>query len=300
MEKFKELKEYLEFKKRRIEEKISELFPQAQGYGKRVILASAYSLKSGGKRLRPILCLIGYEICGQDPEDILIFACGLECLHTYSLIHDDLPCMDDDAFRRGKPSCHKAFDEATALLAGDGLQALAFEWFSHPEILKKVDPKVLIKAIHLVARASGLNGMVAGQMADLLSEGKKGSPKLLQWIHKHKTVALISASLLSGGILAQAPKNILTILKNFGEELGLLFQITDDLLDLIGNEKELGKPLKSDLKKQKLTYPLLFGIEETQKLAQETAKKAIHLLKPLGEGAKLLEDLTYYILERAK
>jgi geranylgeranyl diphosphate synthase type II len=298
MDNFDKLKTYLEEKRFLIEKTLEELFPKERSYGERVISASYYSLSAGGKRLRPILCLMGYELGDKKSEEILPFACGIECIHTYSLIHDDLPCMDNDDLRRGKPSCHKAFDEATAILAGDGLQALAYEWFTHPEVVKKINPKVLLKAINYIAKASGLQGMVGGQMADLLSEGKKGNLKLLRWIHEHKTVALIEASLVSGAILAGIPAKTLKILSRFGKKFGLLFQITDDLLDLIGDEKQMGKPAKSDLKKGKLTYPSLFGLEKTKRLAEKTAQEAIDSLAPLGEKGELLEILTHYLLQR--
>lgn len=298
MIKFEDLNKYLEEKKRKIEKNLQNFFPKKDKYGKRVLEAAYYSLMAGGKRIRPILCLIGYELYKENSDEIIPFACGIECIHTYSLIHDDLPCMDDDDFRRGKPACHKAFDEATAILAGDGLQALAFEWFTHPNLVKKIDPHLIIKAISCIAQAIGFKGMVGGQMADLLAEGKKGDLKELKWIHNHKTVALIKASLLSGAILANAPSSELKILSKFGQNLGLLFQIVDDLLDLLGDEKSLGKPLQSDLKKKKLTYPALFGTEKTKILAKRTAEKAIALLSTLDEKAEILKKITYYLLNR--
>lgn len=298
MDNLKDLITYLDSKRQKIEETLDQYFPKRASLGKRVLEAAYYSLKAGGKRIRPILCLIGYELYKKPSDDILLFACGIECIHTYSLIHDDLPCMDNDDLRRGKPACHKAFDEATAILAGDGLQALAMQWFTHPTLLKKIDHTLLLKTINEISKAVGLRGMVGGQMADLLAEGKKGSLKKLQWIHKHKTVALIRASLLAGAILAKAPTSHIKILSNFGQSLGLLFQIVDDYLDILGDEKTLGKPIKSDLKKQKLTYPALFGMERTKELAQNTAKEAISILNPIKDRAKILEDLTYYILNR--
>ncbi len=298
MANFQKLLAYLSEKKNKIDETLKGLLPQNKGYGSRVLEAASYSLFNGGKRLRPILCLMGYELSGKNSDAILIFAAGIECIHTYSLIHDDLPCMDDDDFRRGKPSCHKAFDEATAILAGDGLQAFAYECFTHKKILRHVKPENLIKAINLIARATGFQGMVGGQMGDLLAEGKKGSSRMLKWIHRHKTVALIEASLLSGAILADLPPCELKELSKFGKRLGLLFQITDDLLDLIGDEALLGKPVKSDLKKKKLTYPSLYGIEKTKQIAKELAEETVKTLSSFGERAFLLRDLTLYILNR--
>lgn len=293
-----EIRRFLEEKRAIVEKAIDRYFPKGGNYGKRVLDAALYSLKAGGKRLRPILCLMGYELYKPNSEDILPFACGLECIHTYSLIHDDLPSMDDDDLRRGKPSCHKAFDEATAILAGDGLLTLAFELFTHQDLIKRVNPSAVIQAINKVAKAVGLKGMVGGQMADLLAEGKRGSLKKLQWIHEHKTVAFIEASLISGAILASAPKDEINILSRFGNKLGLIFQIVDDLLDLIGDEKTLGKPIKSDLKRQKLTYPSILGIEETKRITKDLTNEALSILEPLGERAKLLKDLTSYLSER--
>lgn len=299
MDNLKPLQAYLEEKKRLIEEALDKYYPKLRGYGKRVAEAAQYSLKAGGKRLRPILCLMGYELYRNSSEDILPFACGLECIHTYSLIHDDLPCMDDDDFRRGKPSCHKAFDEATAILAGDGLLTLAFELFTHPEVVKRTSPLALTKAIHKVAQAVGFRGMVAGQMADLLAEGKRGTLQQLKWIHAHKTVAFIEASLISGALLAEAPSKEIKILSKFGQQLGLIFQIVDDLLDIIGDEKTLGKPVKSDLKKKKLTYPSLFGLEKTRKMAEEMAEEALNTLNKLEKDTTYFRELTLYILNRA-
>ncbi|MFN3505609.1 MAG: polyprenyl synthetase family protein [Caldimicrobium sp.] len=298
MNNFEELKKYLKEKKEKIEKTMQFAFPKEDSYGKRVIDAASYSLIAGGKRIRPILCLLSYELYHESSDEILLFACGIECIHTYSLIHDDLPCMDDDDLRRGKPSCHKAFDEATAILAGDGLQALAFEWFTHPLLIKKLDPKRLLKAINCIAEASGFTGMVGGQMADLLAQGRRGSLKELKWIHRHKTAALIRASVVSGAILAGAPEGHLKKLSRFGENLGLLFQIVDDLLDITGDRETLGKPFQSDLKKQKLTYPSLFGLEKTQELAKKTAEKALLALDFLGNKANLLKQLTLYLLHR--
>lgn len=289
---------YLDIRIQKIEKVLEKYFPQAKGYEERVISAAKYSLMAGGKRLRPILCLVGCEIVGGNWEEILLFAAGIECLHTYSLIHDDLPCMDDDDLRRGKPSCHKAFDPATAILAGDGLQALAFEFFSHPELVKKVNKARLLKAIHYISRAVGLKGMVGGQMVDLLMEGKRGSPKILKWIHFHKTVCLIEASLLSGAILGGGTSRELRKLSSYGKNLGFAFQIIDDLLDIIGDEKKLGKKTLSDIKKQKLTYPAIFGLERTQKLAEKYIQRAIEGLKFFGNKAEPLKALAIFLLNR--
>ena len=295
---FDKLFSYLEEKRRLVEETLERYFPKPDGLSERVISAAKYSLFSGGKRIRPILCLLGYELFREDSERILLFACGIESLHTYSLIHDDLPAMDDDDFRRGKPSCHKAYDEATAILAGDGLQALAFYFFSHKDIVKAVNPEKLLQAINLIADAVSFNGMVGGQMGDLLMEGKEGDKRVLKWIHERKTGRLFTASLVSGAILANAKSKDVKTLERVGRALGLAFQIVDDLLDLLGDEKKLGKPVKSDLKKKKLTYPALYGIEASQELARKEVERARSLLKPYGERAENLLLLSEYIYQR--
>jgi len=292
------VKEYLKKTAEEVEAILKEYFPKG-GYGERVVRAAKYSLFAGGKRLRPALCLAGCEAVGGNRQKIIWFAAGIECLHTYSLIHDDLPCMDDDDLRRGKPSCHKAFDEATAVLAGDGLQAFAFELFTHPELVKNTTFSRLIKAIRLIAKAVGFEGMVGGQMVDLLMEGKKGNLKVLKWIHLHKTVKLIEASVVCGGLLGGGDSNQIKALSKYGKNLGLAFQVIDDILDIIGDEKKLGKRVRSDIKKGKLTYPSLIGLEKAKELAQKYTEKAVSALEPLGEKAKFLKELAYFMLNRA-
>lgn len=293
-----ELSSYLKERSKKVEEVLERYFPSEGDYGERVILAGKYSLFAGGKRIRPVLCLAGCEVVGGDWEKILLFAAGLECIHTYSLIHDDLPCMDDDDFRRGKPSCHKAFDEATAILAGDGLQALAFQFFTHPDLVKNVNKNRLLKAIYIVSKAIGFEGMIGGQMVDLLMEGKKGNVRILKWIHLNKTVRLIEASVLSGALLGGAKTKEIKALSSYGKNLGFAFQIIDDLLDVVGDEKKLGKKTFSDVKKQKLTYPSLFGIEKTKEIAEKYTKRAISALKIFGEKAEPLKAIAEFILHR--
>ncbi len=290
--------EALAYIKARVEQELENLLPEDPSPGGRVVSAMRYSLLSGGKRLRPALCWWGAEAVGGRGEDFLLFACGLECLHTYSLIHDDLPAMDDDDLRRGQPTCHRAFDEATAILAGDGLQALAFELFSHPELLKKTAAERLLQALHLVAQAAGIHGMVGGQMADLLAEGKSVPLKTVEYIHAHKTAALITASVVSGGLLAGASPQEKESLWKYGEAVGLAFQIVDGLLDLTGEEKTLGKTVGADLKKKKATYPAVAGVEEARRQAQKLIEQALCALKPLGERAEPLRALARFVLSR--
>ena len=293
-----ELKERLSFWRKRVDMTLESVLPPRQEPGGRVIEAMRYSLFSGGKRLRPLLCLLGAEACGGRAEDYLLFACGLECLHTYSLIHDDLPAMDDDDLRRGQPTCHRAFDEATAILAGDGLQALAFELFTHPELERRLPPRRLLQAVHLVARAAGIHGMVVGQMADLLAEGRRVEKEELDYIHRHKTAALIRASVVSGGILAGGREEEIQALSRYGESLGLAFQIVDDILDLTGDERELGKPVGSDERRGKATYPGLVGLEEARRAAEREVEKALSALERFGPEADPLRALARFVLTR--
>ena len=293
-----EFLEFLKEKKALVDQKLEELLPERDEPGGRVISAMRYSLMAGGKRLRPVLCMLGAEAVGRRGEDFLLFACGLECLHTYSLIHDDLPAMDDDDLRRGKPTCHRAFDEATAILAGDGLLTLAFELFSSPELLEVTSPERLLQALHLVAQAAGASGMVAGQMADLLAEGREISPEELSYIHRKKTAALLSASVVSGGLLAGAPANELQALETYGEALGLAFQIVDDILDVVGEEKKLGKPVGADIRKKKATYPALLGLSEARNKAKELIETAVSALQVFGPKAEPLKALARFVLSR--
>jgi len=293
-----EFLEFLKEKKALVDQKLEELLPERDEPGGRVISAMRYSLMAGGKRLRPVLCMLGAEAVGRRGEDFLLFACGLECLHTYSLIHDDLPAIDDDDLRRGKPTCHRAFDEATAILAGDGLLTLAFELFSSPELLEVTSPERLLQAVHLVAQAAGASGMVAGQMADLLAEGREISPEELSYIHRKKTAALLSASVVSGGLLAGAPANELQALETYGEALGLAFQIVDDILDVVGEEKKLGKPVGADIRKKKATYPALLGLSEARNKAKELIETAVSALQVFGPKAEPLKALARFVLSR--
>ncbi len=293
-----DLKSYLKERAQKIEKTLERYFPSEKNYAKRVISAGKYSVFAGGKRIRPILCLAGCEVVGGEWEKILLFAAGIECIHTYSLIHDDLPCMDDDDFRRGKPSCHKAFDEATAILAGDGLQALAFYFFTHPELVKNIKKTRLLKAIHFISKVIGFEGMVGGQMVDLLMEGKKGSLKVIKWIHLNKTTKLIEASVVSGALLGGGTFKELKALSFYGKNLGYAFQIIDDLLDILGDEKELGKKTFSDIKKQKLTYPKLIGIEKTKELAKKYTEKAILALTSFKEKGIPLKSIAEFLLNR--
>lgn len=255
-----------------------------------------YSLMAGGKRIRPILCLASYEACGGNPKDIIPYASSLELIHTYSLIHDDLPSMDDDDLRRGKPTNHKVFGEAIAMLAGDGLLTEAFSILSTP--FKKIKGNILINAVREVSEGVGIRGMVAGQAEDIISEGLITNPKTLSFIHRHKTGALIASSVRLGAILASAGKERLDSLTRYGRNLGLAFQIIDDILDIKGTTKQLGKTIGSDVKVKKLTYPSLYGIEGSLRKAENLIRSAVYSLRIFPKSAEPLREIARYILVR--
>lgn len=258
----------------------------------------AYSLFAGGKRIRPILCLMACRAVGGRMTMALPAACALEYLHTYSLIHDDLPALDNDDYRRGRLSCHKKFGEATAILAGDALLTEAFVLLSCREAMGKVQPRIQVQVIQEIAGAAGIQGMVAGQEADLEGEKKKVSMPFLQYIHDHKTGALIKASLVCGGLIGEGTNAEIRSLKKFGEKIGLVFQIKDDLLNVEGQAKLMGKKTGTDEKKSKATFPVLMGMEQSRTLSQELVKEAGQLLKAFGKKADPLKAIGEYILFR--
>ncbi|MEJ5227229.1 polyprenyl synthetase family protein [Thermodesulfovibrio sp.] len=256
-----------------------------------------YSLTAGGKRLRPILCIAAYEACGGR-ENIVPYATALEFIHTYSLIHDDLPAMDNDDLRRGKPTNHKVFGEAIAILAGDGLLTEAFTILSNTNYAK-INPKTLLNIIAEISKAAGLRGMVAGQALDLISEGKEPDRETVEFIHLHKTAALIRASVKAGALLAETTEERVYKLEKYGESIGLAFQIVDDILDIEGTTEEMGKPKGSDIERGKMTYPSVFGIEESRRKAKELVDIAIELLRDFGEEAEPLRKIARYIIKRS-
>lgn len=256
-----------------------------------------YSLFCGGKRLRPILAMAGAEaICGQS-DQVLRLACAVECIHTFSLIHDDLPAIDDDTMRRGSPTNHVVYGEAMAILAGDALLALAFELIADSR--DALPPERVLETLAIVARASGTQGMVGGQVADIENEGREDlDESTVASIHARKTGALLTASLLGGACLSGASAAQLQSLRNYGNEVGLAFQIIDDILDLEGDAQKLGKPIGSDLKQDKATYPKVLGIEQSRSLANEAAARAIAHLQDFGPNAEPLRALALYFVER--
>lgn len=292
------LQQYLEERRRLVEEALDRLLPPVDTYPRPLHEAMRYSVFAGGKRLRPILAIAGAEAAGGSIEDALPIACALECIHTYSLIHDDLPSMDNDDVRRGKPTCHRVYGEALAILAGDALLTLAFALLSEESLAKRLSAERLSQLIREVARAAGSLGMVGGQVVDILSEGKEIDRGTLLFLHTHKTGALIRTSVLSGGLVAKASPEELKALSLYGERIGLAFQIVDDLLDLLGVEEEMGKPVGSDKKKKKATYPALIGVEESRRQVERLTALAKEVLLPFGDRAWALQAIADYIASR--
>jgi len=260
--------------------------------------AMLYSLFAGGKRIRPILALAAYEACGGDAGDILPYASALELIHTYSLIHDDLPAMDNDDLRRGKPTNHKVYGEATAILAGDALLTEAFTILADRSFSAKVGPDNLLKTIMEIATASGLGGMVAGQVQDMLSENKAPDEETLSFIHKHKTGALLLVSVRIGPILFGSDNATLESLSEYGRCIGHAFQVVDDILDVDGNTEELGKTAGSDEKVNKMTYPRLYGLERSREIAGDLIHRAKTSIAHFSSDADPLREIADYLLKR--
>jgi len=290
---------YLSERKLLIEQALERLIPKADGTFSDLIKAMRYSLFVGGKRVRPILCLAAAEALSQEKnliETLLPTACALECIHTYSLIHDDLPAMDNDELRRGKPTNHKVHGEAAAILAGDGLLTYGFELLSNPENVLPAERR--LKICHLIAQASGPTGMVGGQALDIANENKTFPFELLQTIHRSKTGALISCSIQVGAVAAGASTEQEKDLLRYGSLLGLAFQIVDDLLDATATTEQLGKTAGSDTKHGKATYPKYFGIEKTKDIAMETVAAAKDSLASFDHKAAPLREIADYIYSR--
>jgi len=271
--------------------------PASSVYPPTIHEAMRYSLFAGGKRLRGAFTIATARIFGVEESRVLPAAGALEMIHTYSLIHDDLPAMDDDDYRRGKPTCHKVFGEAIAILAGDALLTRAFEILC---LLQEegFPERAVLQVIEEIARAAGTQGMIGGQVVDLESEGVLVSKETLEYIHRHKTGALFVAAIRSGALLGAAPEEELQALTEYARAFGLCYQITDDLLDITGDEKLLGKKTGRDLEKEKATYPALLGIEQAKRLAAEQVKLCHQSLAPFGPEADFLREAAQYLLSR--
>jgi geranylgeranyl diphosphate synthase type II len=299
MENF-DLKQYLAVRRKQIDDALERFLPSEASLSGKVMEAMRYSVMAGGKRVRPILLLAGAEAVGCDTEKLLPAACALECIHTYSLIHDDLPAMDDDELRRGRKTCHVVFGEAIAILAGDGLLTLAFELMTSESLRSSFDPAVLNKAISMLAQAAGVFGMVGGQTADILMEGKPVDADTLRFIHRRKTGALLRVSVELGGYLGGGSEKEVASLAQYGTSIGLAFQVVDDLLDIEGDEVLTGKPVGSDEKNAKATYPALYGLERTKEMAKELLQESLDALEIFGSEAEPLRAIANYVVTRKR
>ena len=274
---------------------LERLLPQESTRPASIHQAVRYSVFAGGKRIRPILCLETARIFAADVTAALHPACAVEMIHTYSLIHDDLPALDNDDLRRGKPTCHKKFGEATAILAGDALLTLAFETIA----ATPVAPAQCVAIVKEVASAAGtINGMVGGQVADLEAGGHRVDPEMLEYIHRSKTAALIRAAVTAGALSAGAPDDDVVRLRRFGETIGWAFQVTDDILDVEESSAALGKTAGKDMAQQKATYPAIHGLQRSHEIANDLASKAVAELAPYREAASRLKEIAKYLVIR--
>jgi geranylgeranyl diphosphate synthase, type II len=290
-------KEYLAEKKKIIDAALDRLLPGDGDCPRSLARAMRYSTMAGGKRLRPILCLAACRAVGGEETVALSSACALEMIHTYSLIHDDLPAMDDDDLRRGHPTLHRVFPEGTAILAGDGLLTLAFEVVAGDNGLTDHQARLIMQEL---ASGSGYSGMVGGQQADLDGEGQDISLEALEYIHAHKTGALLTASVICGTIAGDGSKEEIELLRQYGRRIGLAFQIKDDLLDIESESSILGKTIGQDVKSGKATYPSLWGIESSRKKLDQAVASSITALEAWGAEADPLRQIARYISVREK
>ena len=288
---------YLEERCRLVDKALGRFLPSAKTRPKTIHEAMRYSLFAGGKRLRPILCLSSAEACGGNCDDALAPAAAVECIHTYSLIHDDLPCMDDDDLRRGMPTSHIKYGEGIAVLAGDALLTVAFEILATVKATPRYDIGAFITEL---AVSSGSRHLIGGQVLDLEGEGDGVmlNATQLKYIHESKTAALLTASIRLGGMTANAKPAQLASLTTYGRSLGLAFQVIDDILDVTQTSEKLGKSAGKDEAKAKSTYPALFGLEKSRKEAARLTKKAHEALKPFGKKGARLSELAHYLLDR--
>ncbi len=274
---------------------LEQFLPAAAAQPPSIHTAMRYSVFAGGKRIRPILCLETARIFSQDVAPALHPACAIEFIHTYSLIHDDLPALDNDDLRRGKPTCHKKFGEAIAILAGDALLTLAFETISHTP----VPPDRSVAIFGEVSSAAGtISGMVGGQVADIEAEGKPVDPAMLEYIHRSKTAALIRASITAGALCAGASLDDVARLRRFGETIGWAFQVTDDILDVEESSAALGKTAGKDIAQQKATYPAVYGLERSHQIAKDLANQAIAELAPYADRAERVRQIAEFLVLR--
>ncbi len=295
-----DLRAYLKAKQQAVNAALKTLWDDTEPYPTPLVKAMRYSLEAGGKRLRPVLCIGATEAVGGNEANVMPAACALELIHTYSLIHDDLPAMDDDDLRRGKPTCHKAFDEATAILAGDALLTAAFEILATAGCQSENDALKWLEVAYLIARAAGYSGMVQGQMIDLSVEGREITLEELERLHMFKTGALIEASVMAGAVLGGGSSQEVVALGAYGRHIGLAFQMADDILNIEGKPETLGKPVGSDQALQKATGPSMIGLEQAKARAGDLIEHALEELKIFGIRGEPLAALGRYVIERNK
>jgi geranylgeranyl diphosphate synthase type II len=289
------LNAYLAKQKKTVDRRLDKLLPKKDLYPQKVHEAMRYSLMIGGKRIRPVLTIAACEAVGGTARAALDTACAIELIHTYSLIHDDLPCMDNDDFRRGKPTSHKVFGEAAAVLAGDALLTRAFQICAGT---KDISDKTKPRLIALIARAAGSEGLIGGQIVDLDSEEKDVPLKTLEYIHIHKTACLIRAAIEAGAVLGGASPRAFRSLGSFGSLIGLTFQIADDILDIVGTKEKLGKGIGKDAAQGKATYPSVYGIEKSRDILRRKTDEALKALAGFGTQAEPLREIARFIAAR--
>ncbi len=285
-------------KKKKVEEHLYTYFSDFTGLQQTVFQAADYSLKAGGKRLRPVLLLEACRLFDGDEGMAMPFACAMEMIHTYSLIHDDLPAMDDDDFRRGKPTNHVVYGEGMAILAGDALLNYAYELMIKETMKAGSGTDTCLSAMNEIAQAAGVYGMIGGQVVDLESEQKQVPIETVDFIHGHKTGAMISASLMAGAMLGGANETDLAVIRHYGRNIGMAFQIIDDILDIVGDQEKLGKDIGSDAEKQKSTYPSLLGLEESRRIAHDLLRESKEILDGYGQRAEFLKALSDFLANR--
>ncbi|MCK5508308.1 MAG: polyprenyl synthetase family protein [Desulfobacterales bacterium] len=294
-----DLNSYLSLKRKNVNTFIDEILNNTAN-SSRIVQAMHYSLMAGGKRIRPILCMAASEAVGGNADDVLPAACAIEMLHTYSLIHDDLPAMDNDDLRRGKPTCHVAFDEATAILAGDALLTLAFRILSSINVIDENTSSNRLKVIDKISFAAGYNGMIEGQMRDIASEGSLLSLKELEDMHSLKTGALIEASIFSGALSGGGSPKQIDQLEIYAKNIGLAFQVADDILNVEGDPVVMGKATGTDSARGKITYPSIMGLNKSKEFAKKLIHNALQALDDFDNNSDSLRAIGYYIIEREK
>ena len=292
-----ELKHYMKQICHQIDGALADLLPAKEQRPTQLHQAMHYSVFAGGKRIRPILMAASCEAVGGDIEQVISAACAMEMIHTYSLIHDDLPAMDDDDFRRGLPTNHKVYGEATAILAGDALLTQAFITLAKPN--PTIDATTQQRVLEIMAQAAGAAGMVGGQIVDMEAEGQTPNLETVDYIHRHKTGALILAAIQCGALLGGADRKTFKDLTCFGESAGVAFQIADDILDIIGDQDQLGKDIGSDQQRGKATYPAVLGLEVSQKKMEELHQQSLNSLSSYGAKAEPLRQISAYIINRS-